>query len=336
MEDQPAHAIRPPDTPVCDLLGRRIMVTVAVLVLVLLAVALWHFPLAPLLDAFAAADRRWLAAALVANLAIFPFWIWQWQVLAARFVIVPWRVMARVVALSLGARVTVSGLGGVASGGAALHLEAGLTPQQAASVMSIDQILAALTKVLVLALVLAFVPLPDAVWSGAVGVMVVFAALLVGFSALTRSTRWPEARFWARSPMVRRLVNLGSGFAQDLRQLAGRPVLVPAAVLAVLKKALEVAAAYAIQTALGIEGSWALALLVVASVSIVSLLPLAPVQLGPQALAVFSTYALFDTPTVLAVSAGVVHQAVALISLGAVGTATLAIGSAQARLRAAP
>jgi uncharacterized membrane protein YbhN (UPF0104 family) len=336
MEDQPATAIRSPAPTIGrGLRARGLMAMATVLVLALLAVALLHFPLAPLFNALRSADLRWLAVALLANLAIFPFWIWQWRILAVRFDVVPWSVMGRVVALSLGARVTVSGLGGVASGGAALHLEAGLTPQQAASVLSLDQILAGLTKVLLLSLVLVFVSLPDAVWSGVLGVMAVFAALVTVFAAVAGYARWLAPRIWLGSSVERRLFKYVAGFVQDLRKVAGLPVLVPAAVLAVLKKALEVLAAYAIQTALGIEGSWALALLVVASVSIVSLLPLAPVQLGPQALAVVSIYALFDTPTSLAVSAGVVHQGVALLTLGVVALAAFASGPVLSRFHGA-
>lgn len=335
MENQSVIVIRRPHSPIRGPRGRRIIAAAVVLVLALLGVSLWRFSLRPLVDVLETVDMRWLTAALLANLAIFPFWIWQWRVLASRFDIVPWGVMGRVVALSLGARVAISGFGGVASGGAALHLEARLTPQQAASVMSLDQILAGLTKVLVLTLVLVFVPLPDVVWAGVLGVMAVFVAVLVGFAVLTGCMRWSASRIWQRPLVEWQLFKYIASFVQDFRKVASMPVLVPAGVLAVLKKTLEVMAAYAIQTALGIEGSWALALLVVASVSIVSLLPLAPVQLGPQALAVFSIYALFDTPTALAVSAGLVHQAVVLLTLGVVGLAALASGPVLSRFHGA-
>ena len=336
MVDQRSNSIMRPDNPARWWPARRILMAVVFVVVALFALAIWQFPLSPLIEALGTADRRYLLAALLANLAIFPFWVWQWRVLSGRFRRVPWPDMARVVALSLCARVTVSGIGGVASGGAALHLEAGLTPQQAASVMSLDQILAGLTKILVLVLALMFVLLPDAIGSSILAALLVFLAFLGGFAALTFFKRSPAPRLRPRLVIVEQVLNWVAGFVRDLRTVAGLPVLVPAAALAVLKKALEVMAAYAIQTALGIDGSWALALLVVASVSVVSLLPLAPVQLGPQALAVFSIYMLFDVPAALAVSAGVIHQAVVLIALGAVGLVAFAAGPVLTRPNSTP
>lgn len=336
MEDQPTNANLQPNFLERNQRRRNIISGMFVLVLVLLVVALWRFPMAPLLDALRAANLYWLAVALAANLAVFPFWVWQWRVLATRFNVVTWPAMTRVVALSLGARVTVSGLGGVASGGAALHLEAGLSPQEAASVMTLDQVLAGLTKVLVLVLALAFVPLPEVVSSGILDAAEVIVALSALFAVLVVCGRWSPSHFWRRSSIVSRLFSLIAGIVRDLREVTCFSVVLPAAILALSKKALEVLSAYAIQIALGIEGSWALALLVVASVGLVSLLPFAPVQLGPQALAVFSTYSVFDTPTALAVSAGVMHQAVMLLTLGAIGLAVFAAGSKQSRLQNSP
>lgn len=295
-----------------------------------MAVAIVVSPWDKVATALASANPGLLALALMASVGIYPLWIWQWRQIAAPLRRVRWPVMAQIVALSIGARFTVSGIGGVASGGAALHLHAGLTPAEAASVMTVDQILAGCTKLLMLALALAIAPVPPAVRN----VSLALGAALVGLGmllvVLARLERSPHR---ARVSRLRAAI---TGFARDLARLGSVRIVLPAAVLALMKKGLEVASAYALQSSLGIDGSPALAILAVASVSLVSLMPLAPVQLGPQALAVFTTYAVLGTPTAEAISVAVLHQAMALISTLIIGAAAIAIATRPMSEKPAP
>ncbi|MCB1404711.1 MAG: flippase-like domain-containing protein [Rhodobacteraceae bacterium] len=303
-------------------------VVVSVLVLLVLAIAL--SPWEQVTIALAAANWGVLALALAASLVVYPLWVWQWRHIAAPLRIVRWPVMAQVVALSIGARFTISGLGGVASGGAALHTHAGLTAAEAASVMTVDQILAGGTKLLVLVLALAMAPVPAPVRNAS---LVLGAALGVACLLLAGLGRFRRA---LRSALGARLGAAVARFAGDLGRLGSVRVVLPAALLAVLKKGLEIASAYAIQRALGIDGTPALAILAVASVSLVSLLPLAPVHLGPQALAVFTTYAALGTPAAEAISVAVLHQAMMLVSTLIIGAAGLAVATCPARAKTTP
>lgn len=299
-------------------------------ILVLLAFAIALSPWDQVASALGSATPGLLALAFIASLGVYPLWVWQWRRIAAPLRSVPWPVMAQVVALSMGARFTVSGIGGVASGGAALHVHAGLSPAESASVMTVDQMLAGGTKLLVLALALAIAPLPPIVRTASLGLVAGLGVLcgllfvLIRFNRLPRQGRVGRLRAWV------------SGFAQDLVRLGSVRVVLPASALALLKKGLEIASAYAIQRSLGIDGPLVFALLAVASVSLVSLLPLAPVQLGPQALAVFTTYAALGTPTAEAISVAAIHQAMMLITTLIIGAVAIALASRPTQTNPSP
>jgi uncharacterized membrane protein YbhN (UPF0104 family) len=192
--------------------------------------------------------------------------------------------------------------------------------------MTLDQVLAGATKLLVLALALALAPVPETVRLAALGLtggLVALAALVV---VLRRVGVTAGGRLGAAV----------SRFAADFARLVTGRVLVPAFALALAKKGLELMAAYAVQRALGIDASPALAILAVASVSLVSLVPLAPVQLGPQALAVFATYVALGTPAPLAVSVAVLHQALMLGTTVLIGALALALSVRLAPAKPAP
>lgn len=267
--------------------------------------------------ALAATEPALLALALAASLAVYPLWVWQWRCLAAPLRRVRWPVMAQVVALSIGARFAVSGLGGVATGAAALHAHAGLTPAEATGVMTLDQVLAGAAKLAVLALALALAPLPESLRHATLALTAGMLGLGLLLFALRRF-----GQLWTA-----RIGGVIARYASDVGQLLRRGVLVPGTILALAKKALEVAAALALQHALGIQASPALALLAVASISLVSLLPLAPVHLGPQALAVVSTYAALGTPPAQAIAIGVLHQGLMLVTVLIVGVVALGLGA---------
>lgn len=311
--------------------ARRLLTgAVAAAIVALMGLAIAFTPWAQVGTVIKAADPGLLVAALAASLGVYPLWIWQWRQIAAPLRPVRWPVMAQVVALSIGARVTVSGLGGVASGGAALHAHAGLSAAESAGVMTVDQMLAGGAKLGVLVLALAIAPVPPAVRHVGFGLGAALVAAGLLLVVLVRIGRAPNR------VRAGRLGAAIAGFARDFARLGTPRVILPAAGLALAKKALEIAAAYAIQRSLGIDGSPAPAILAVLSVSLVSLVPIAPVQLGPQALAVFATYAALGTPTAEAVSVAVLHQGLMLVSTLIIGAVALAFAIRPARAKPAP
>jgi glycosyltransferase 2 family protein len=307
--------------------AKRLITAVLVLIVTgLLIATITVSPWAEVAVALTSADPVLMILALAAGLAVYPLWIWQWRLIVAPLHRVRWRVMAQIVALSIGARFTVSGLGGVASGGAALHSQAGLSPAEAAGVMTVDQALAGVAKLGVLALALVLAPVPDAVRAASLALAAALIGLAVLLALLPSLGRIGGGRF----------ANAAARFATEFGRLLTARVLVPATLLAFAKKSLELAGAYAIQRALGIDASPVLAILAVASVSLVTLLPIAPVHLGPQALAVFTTYAALGVPTAEAISVAVLHQAMMLITTLGIGAVALVLTAVPPRAQPAP
>ncbi len=315
-----------------DRTRRLVTLALASVFAALLVVALVVSPWEQVWRALVAADPWWLGLAVASSVLVFPLWVVQWRHIAAPLAKVGWPVMTRVVAMSATARFTISGLGGVASGGAALHAHAGLTPGGAAGVMTVDQLVAGGAKLVVLLLAVAIAPLPYVASSAIVGLVAGCAALLIVIAVLIRlrpaRLGWMAGAGWLSS-IISAVVRLG----QDLARLNTARVLVVAALLALVKKGLEIGAIYAIQLSLHIEGTVALAILATASVSLVTLLPLAPAHLGPQGVAVFSTYAALGVPTSQAVSAGLLLHAVMMITAVLIGAVAIAVPNAASRAR---
>lgn len=289
--------------------ARPVLYAGAVLALGLAAVLLpWHDVLA----ALRAARLSWLLAAVVLNIAVFPFWVWQWRMLAAPVATVPWRIMGGVVALSVIAKVSLSGLAGVSSGLLALRYRAGLGYSQAASVISVDQFLALLTKLAVVVLALALLPLPAAVYQAAAGLAGLVVLMLAILPLMGRLARRAGV-LWT---------HLGK-FQRDLSMQGARRVLAGGLALALLKKALEAGAALAVQLACGIEAPAAAAVLVVAAVSLTTLIPIMPANLGAHSAGVFVAYAVLGVPADQAIAAGLLHHATVLAASVVIAVAGL-------------
>lgn len=313
---------------------RRLLIGLAVAILAsALVLAVVKLPMAEIRQALASADRAALAFALLAAGAVYPLWVLQWQLIARPLARTGWVAMTQVVAVSVAARFSISGIGGVASAGAALYLRAGLSPAGATSVMAVDQALAGMAKLAALALALAIAPLPEgakgAILSALVG-LALFVGAALGLRRLRGTMPGPGGGYWRRARAA------FGRFAGDFERLATWRVLLPAGVLALMKKSLEVIAALAIQRAFGIAGEPLLALTAVISVSLVSLLPIVPMQLGPMALAVFSTYAAQGVPAVEALPIALTHQVLALVTTLALVVLALSLQAmgAGARSRA--
>lgn len=281
-------------------------------VVVALGLAAVLLPWNDVFAALRAARVSWLTAAVALNIAVFPFWVWQWQMLAAPVANVPWRIMGGVVALSVIAKVSLSGLAGVSSGLLALRYRAGLGYSQAASVMSVDQFLALLTKLGVVVLALVLLPLPAPVYQAAAG--------LAGLLVLMMGILPLMGRFERRSGVI--WTHLGR-FRRDLSILGARRVLAGGLALALLKKALEAGAALAVQLACGIEAPAAAAVLVVAAVSLTTLVPIMPANLGAHSAGVFGAYTVLGIPADQAIAAGLLHHATVLTASVVIGLAGL-------------
>ena len=128
-------------------------------------------------DAIATARGVWVAAAALCYLAILPLWAWQWHLLAPAGRSQTFSRMLRVVTTTSGVLNTTPLLVGEATGVVLLVTLAGLERTAALSVLAMDQLLVGIAKLGVLATAAARRSLPDWMARGALGLIVLVAAL---------------------------------------------------------------------------------------------------------------------------------------------------------------
>jgi uncharacterized protein (TIRG00374 family) len=308
-----------------------VRLVVALLATAALLVLLSRAPWSQLLAALGAANPLWLGLAMLASASAFPLWIIQWRALAGGAAMTVPR-MTEVVALSALANATLFKVAGLASAAVLLVGRAGLTAAAAVSVLTLDQLLAGLAKVLVLGLAVMLVPLPAA----AVEAMLGFSALVLGLAAivvlLARRRSTTPALAAPASPAITRVAAFLDRVSDSLAVLRspGRTGLV--LLLAIAKKTAEVMTAYAVQLACGIDASPAAAVLVVAAVGLVTVLPIVPGNLGVFTASVFATYRFLGVDPALALAAGLLLHAVEFLPTLAFGYGALLAGRRSARL----
>jgi uncharacterized membrane protein YbhN (UPF0104 family) len=307
-----------------------LLVTVALLALLLQA------PWPQILAALLAANPLWLALAVLISATVFPLWVVQWQTLAGGRNAVALARMAEVVALSALANATLFKVAGLASAGALLVGRAGLSAAAAVSVLTLDQVLAGLAKVLVLGLAVMLVPLPAVAvqtmlgFSGLVlglAAIVVLLACRPGMTAALAATRWPAI---ARAGDFLGRVSASLAVLRSPDR-AGLVVL-----LAVAKKTAEVMAAYGVQLACGIDASPAAAVLVVAAVGLVTVLPIVPGNLGVFTAGVYAAYRFLGIDPSPALAAGLLLHAVEFLPTLIFGYGALLAGRRTARRASSP
>ena len=308
---------------------RTLLVAVVALALLFAATFL---PSRDILTALQATDPAMLVLALALHLAVFPFWVWQWHLMAAAFAPVQRRGIMAAVALSIGAKVSVSGLAGVSAGVLALKSHGGLSYSEAGSVMSFDQFLALATKLMVLMLALMLAPLPAAIHHGAVTLLGLAVMMVVALLYARRLELILGALAPTGAGVLSRLAAALATFLQDVARIGTARVILGGLALAVLKRALEIGAALAVLNACGIMADPVAALLVVAAVSVTTLVPVMPANLGTHSAGVFAGLILIGVPQELALAAGLLHHAVVLASSAIVAVAGLGVTASLKRI----
>ena len=286
----------------------------ALAVLAALGAAAFALPWAEVWNALQATQLTYLMLAVALTLAVFPLWVWQWRMIVAPVKPAAWRMMCGVVALSVAAKATVSGMAGVSVGLLALKVRAGLSYSEAGSVISVDQFFALATKLAVMLLAVALLPLPTMLHGTLLGLLALGTGMLVLLVFADRAGRWLGFLPLSGVTPLRAALGHLQRFLADLGRVASRRVLAGGMALAFAKRALEVAAAFAVQMACGLGADPVAPVLVVAAVSLTTLVPLTPANLGTHSAGVFGAYVLVGVPAELALAAGLLHHAVVLFS----------------------
>jgi glycosyltransferase 2 family protein len=290
-------------------------------------------PWRQVLTELARVHPAWLVTALALDAAILPAWAAEWRLLVPRRERPRAGAIFETVALTATTLNTMPFFAGEAAAVVLLVARAGLSRGAALSVLALDQLLVGVAKLGVLAVAALYAPIPA--WTRA-GVLSLVTAVALLAAALLVVAHGAERRVDRLAP--------GGGRRRDwARRLAGWAVHLDAlrsarrsgavVLLAVLKKALEIAAVLAAQHALGVALPWWSGVLVVAALGISTMLPLAPANLGVYEATVFLVYRELGVGAERALSLAIVQHACMLAPM--IGTGYLLLTARQLRARAA-
>ena len=293
---------------------------------VLLTAALYFgaraLPWGTAIAALARVSPRILVVAVALNFAILPLGMLEWMLLKPRTADVSRARMFEVVTVTASIHNAVPVLAGEAAA-IGLLVNAGLQRGAALSVLARAQLLVGVAKLVVLSAAALLAPIPEGLSAGVLslvgGVLVLFFVmlLLAHFGPVISGQireRQTRAREW-----IAKLTGLGAHLAA-LREpaLAWRVFG-----LALLKKALELAAIIAIQHAVGLDASFAPAVLVLAALAVTTSLPVAPANLGVYEATVYATYRYLGIDADTALAIAIVQHVAFLLPMIATGYLTL-------------
>ena len=281
------------------------------------AVALQRMDLGAAVARLATVHAPWLVLATLCYAAILPLWALQWHLLAPRSETRRTSDMFGVVALTSSVLNTTPLLVGEATAVVLLVARAGLDRAAALSVLAMDQLLVGMAKLVVLSLAALAAPLPDWMTRAVLALCVVLFAL--GSSLVVAAWRHADVAGWASRLLPARAAGAVGSFASSLEPLRSAPRGIPALVLALLKKAVEVAAIVCVQRAFGVELPVAAAVLVLAMLNLATLLPVVPGNVGVFEAAIVLALTRMGVTPELALGIAVVQHLCYFVALAAPG-----------------
>jgi uncharacterized protein (TIRG00374 family) len=259
------------------------------------------------------ADPLWLGLAVLANFLAMPFWSLTWVLLSHSRLRRIWR-MFEVQLVTLAAVQSFSLIAGGATAIVMLTRRAGLSHPAALSLLTLDQLVTGIVKILLVLLAMTFAQPP--LWMKQAGYSLL-AVIVVGTVLLLVAHRH-EARLQSlaarRSGQIFRVLDFIGRTAAHLRALRD-PLRASAAVgLMLARRLIEGIPVLCVQKAVGIPVSWELGLLVITALALVTLIPQPPGNAGLYEAAVLVVYQAAGVPADLALAAALLQHAAFLIA----------------------
>jgi glycosyltransferase 2 family protein len=248
----------------------------------------------------AGADARWVAVALIGNLLILVSWAALWRQFLPRSARIGWPRMGGIVALSAAGMNTFPFMAGHALGLGLLAKRGRVGMEVAATVMTLDQLCEGLCKVLLLLAAMVLAPAPEWMQRALLIISVAMAMLLAVLVWLSRPGAAPGwfARWAAHLEVLRHPGRWSGGLLLSLGT-----------------KVAEGLAIFAVQRALGVDLPLASVVVVLAAVSVGTMVSVSPGNLGVYEAAVVAGYALFGVPLAQAVALALVQHACFLTAM---------------------
>jgi uncharacterized protein (TIRG00374 family) len=282
------------------------------------------------LAAGAGARPGWLVAAVLANAAIVVLWAAQWRLFLPRGSPVRFSRVLRITAVMAMTANSVPYFAGQLTGIHLLAKREGLGHATALSVATLDQVAEGLAKVSLIVLVALLVPLPSAL----AGALPLLAGAVAALLCATLIAAWRPAAVgrWGKrltdapggsAPLFAAVGRFAAAWSMGLER-ARRPAVLPAGfALALLMKVAEATGIVAVQTSLSVELPVAATLVVLASVSLATMIPLAPANLGVYEGSAFLAYRWAGVDGESALALAVLQHLALLAAMGGSGWAAV-------------
>lgn len=283
----------------------------------LLVVASTRIDGARLVADLSTARPLWVIGAVVCYVAQLPLWAVQWQLLAPRVERNDFPHMLGVVAMTSTLQNTSLTLVGEAASVVLLVLRVGVSRAAALSVLAMDQLLVGLAKVVLLVVAALLLPLPAWLSAGVRTLVAGVAVLLVGCLIGAWQHAWISARL--DGVLTARVTSFLSQMGVALEPLRSPMRGGGALALALIKKGAEVAAIVCVQRSFGLSLPLADAVLVLTAVSIFTVVPLIPANLGIYEGVITIAYTHLGVPAELALGMAVVQHAGFFVAVGIPG-----------------
>ena len=283
----------------------------------LAAAALQRMDLGAAVARLATVHVPWLVLATMCYAAILPLWAFQWHLLAPRSATRRASDMFGVVALTSSVLNTTPMLVGEATAVVLLVARAGLDRAAALSLLAMDQLLVGMAKLVVLSTAALAAPLPD--WMTRAVLVLCIALFALGSALAVAAWRHANVEGWTSRVLPPRAAAALGAFASSLEPLRSASRGIPALALALLKKAVEVAAILCVQRAFGVELPVAAAVLVLAMLNLATLLPVVPGNVGVFEAAIVLAVTRMGIAAELALGIAVVQHLCYFVALAAPG-----------------
>ncbi len=300
---------------------RKLLLTISWLaVTVLFFFCFRHMEWARVWKEIGSLNSSWVALAITINLSVLGFWALQWQVFLPEDYSVSFSRMTEVVALISMTLNTVPFFAGHLLGVVLLWKREQISSAAAVSVMSLDQLSRGLAKVLLFLLLAFFTPTPGWMKNGILLVTIAVLSLFALFYAFARRYRdKPLHGEKVAGSVISRVTDFVGRWARYMEALRSARHFCLGLVLAVAMKGAEATAIWSVQKAFGISLPLWSVLLVLAALSLVTMVPVSPGNLGIYEAVVFFIYQYMGVPPEQALGISLVQHVCYLFPLVGAG-----------------
>jgi len=206
---------------------------------------------------------------------------------------------------------------------ALLTRRVGMSAAAVLSVLTLDQMMGGVAKLIIIGAATLWAPAPTAMRGAGLGLLAIVLGLLATITLAARYGRHGAGEA-ARGRWRRRALDFASAFASQLAGLRSPARFCAVVALYLARRSMEAAAALCVQQACGVAASGEAALLAVAALSLSTVIPGPPGNLGVYEAAVALAYGLCGVAPGLAVAMALLQHAAFLASAILPGCAALA------------